>query len=543
MRAALPEIPQAVTPQKRARRLPLIWLVPLVAVLAGGWLAVKTILERGPTITISFKTADGLEAGKTRIKYKDVEIGLIRGIALAPDRSRVVATAELSKDAAELLVDDSRFWVVRPRVTASGVSGLGTLLSGAYIAIDPGRAAQKRSDFVALEVPPLVTREERGREFILRANDLGSHDVGVPVYFRRLAVGEVIGRELDKDGNGVSIRIFVEAPYDQYVTTHTRFWSATGLDVALDAGGFRVRTESLVSILIGGIAFQTPPDAGVAPAADANASFNLFGTHAEAMKRPILDTEPFVVVFKQSVRGLSVGAPVDFRGVTVGEVTRIGVVFDPRTVSFVQRVELNVYPDLWWVQSVEGDGAPSAQSWEERVKHVQQFVAKGLRAQVRTGSLLTGRSYVAFEFYPNAPKARFNTARRPLELPTIPGAFEDLEQTIASIAKKLDRIEFEAIGGDVRRSLATLDQTLKSADRLVQRVDSDLVAETRATLQSARLAIERTQSEVIAPDAPLQHDAREALRELARAAEAIRGLADHLERQPESLVRGKQVAP
>ena len=173
-----------------------------MAVLAGGWLAVKTILERGPTITISFKTGEGLEAGKTKIKYRDVDVGLVKEIALAADRKRVVATAELSKDAEDLLVADTRFWAVRPRITAGGVSGLGTLLSGPYIAVDPGRASEQRREFVALDVPPIVTSEDPGREFVLRADDLGSHDVGVPVYFRRLPVGEVVSHELDQRREG-----------------------------------------------------------------------------------------------------------------------------------------------------------------------------------------------------------------------------------------------------------------------------------------------------------------------------------------------------
>jgi paraquat-inducible protein B len=536
-----PDLPEAVSAPSRRWAPQLIWIIPIVAVVVGGWLAVKTILERGPTITISFRTAEGLEAGKTKIKYKEVEIGLIKEIALMKDRSRVVATAELVPEAEDILVDDTRFWAVRPRITATGVSGLGTLFSGAYIAVDPGDAKQKRRDFVALEVAPLVTREEPGREFILRAEDLGSHDVGVPVYFRRLPVGEVVARELDKDGKGVSIKIFVRAPFDQYVATNTRFWNATGIDVALDATGFRVQTESLASILIGGIAFQTRPDAHVAPAADANAVFQLFRTREEAMKRPDLQVSRYVLVFRQSVRGLSVGAPVDFRGVTVGEVERIGLEFDPRTFNFVQPVEIHFYPDRMRRRSTDaGATLPPPETPAEHLKRAQLLVEKGFRAQLRTGNLLTGQSYIAVDFFPNAPKVKFDTSKSPLEIPTIPGTFEDLEATIANIAKKLEKVEYEAIGEDLRRALGTLDQALKNTDQLVRRLDADLVGETRSTLQAARSAIERAERTIIAPYAPLQEDAREALRELARAAEALRALADYLERHPESLIWGKE---
>ena len=535
----LPDLPEAVSGPRRRWAPQLIWIIPIVAVLAGAWLAAKAILERGPTVTISFRTGEGLEAGKTKIKYRDVDIGLVKEIALSEDHKRVVATAELDKDAADLLVEDTRFWAVRPRITAGGVSGLGTLLSGPYIAVDPGHGKQKRHDFVALEVAPIVTREEPGREFILRAADLGSHDVGVPVYFRRLPVGEVVARELDKDGKGVSLRIFVRAPYDQYVTTHTRFWNASGIDVSLDSAGVRVQTESLVSILIGGIAFQAPPDGGVAPAADSNAVFNLFDTRDAAMKQPDLEIEHFVLVFKQSVRGLSVGAPVEFRGVTIGEVTSIGVEFDPKAFNFVQPVEINLYPDRLRMRSrTSGATLPIPTTPEARVKRAQLFVEKGFRAQLRTGNLLTGQSYVAVDFFPDAPKVKLDASKTPLEIPTVPGAFEELEATVASILKKLDKVQYEQIGADVRKVMATLDQALKDADVLVKRLDTETTPELNRALEDGRRALKSADS-ALATESPLQTDLRDALREITRAAASIRALADYLERQPQSLIRGK----
>ena len=535
----LPDLPEAVSAPKRRWTPQLIWVIPIVAVLAGAWLAAKAILERGPTITISFQTGDGLEAGKTRIKYRDVEIGLVKEIALAPDRKRVVATAELAKDAADSLVEDTRFWAVRPRITASGVSGLGTLLSGPYIAIDPGRKKEARRDFVALDVPPVVTHEDPGRGFVLRADTLGSHDVGVPVYFRRLAVGEVVSRELDRDGQGVSIKIFVRAPYDQYVTANTRFWNASGIDVTLGADGLQVQTESLVSILIGGIAFQALPDAGASPAADANHVFNLFQTREAAMKRPDLAIEHFVLIFKQSVRGLSVGAPVEFRGVNIGEVVRIGAEFDPKSFNFVQPVEVHLYPDRLRARSATGGAAlPAPTTPEARLKRAQLFVDKGFRGQLRTGNLLTGQSYIGVDFFPDAPKAKLDPSRLPLEVPTVPSQFEELEASVASIVKKLDKVQYEQIGADVRKVLATLDQTLRSTDVLVKRLDAETTPELNRALDEARKAL-KTADGALAAESPLQTDLRDALREITRAAASIRVLADYLDRQPQSLLFGK----
>ena len=538
-RPDLPDLPAAVPVSGRRWAPQIVWIIPLVAVLVGGWLAVKVFLERGPTVTISFKTAEGLEAGKTKITYKDVEIGLVKGIALAADRKRVVVTAELVRSAEDFLVEDTRFWAVRPRITAGGVSGLGTLLSGPYIAVDPGHSQQSRRDFVAVDVPPTVTREEAGRQFVLRADDLGSHDVGVPVYFRRLPVGEVVSHELDKDGKGVSIKIFVRAPFDQYVTANTRFWNASGVDVSLDATGVRVQTESLVSILIGGIAFQTPPDGGVAPVADANAVFNLFQTREAALKRPDLTIEHYVLVFRQSVRGLAVGAPVDFRGVTVGEVIRVGVEFDPKVFNFVQPVEIYFYPDRLRMRSVDAGAAlPPSVTQEQRVKRTQLFVDRGFRGQLRTGNLLTGQQYVAVDFFPKAPKVKVDFSKTPLEIPTIPGALEDLQETIASIAKKLDQVQYGQIDADVRKALTTLDQTLKSADVLVKRLDAETTPELTRALEDARRTLKSAEG-ALATESPLQTDLRESLREFSRAAASIRALADYLDRQPQSLLFGK----
>ena len=254
----LPNLPTAVAKHKRRWAPQFIWIIPILAVLVGLGLAVKVVMERGPTITITFKTGDGLEAGKTHVKYKDVDVGVVKAVALSADHQAVIATVQLDKDAGDFLLDDTRFWIVRPRITASGVTGLGTLLAGPFIAVDVGKATSKRKEFVALDVPPIVTGDTPGREFILRASDLGSHEIGVPVYFRRLTVGEVVAYDLDRNGKGVSIRVFVHAPYDKYVTSNTRFWNASGVDVSLSAAGIQVQTESLVSILIGGIAFEAP---------------------------------------------------------------------------------------------------------------------------------------------------------------------------------------------------------------------------------------------------------------------------------------------
>jgi len=531
-------LPEAVAAPPRRFRPQLVWIIPIVAILVGGWLAVKAVLERGPTITISFKTAEGLEAGKTKIKYKDVELGVVKTITLSPDRKSIVVTAELHKEAEEFLRADTEFFVVRPRVTAGGVSGLGTLLSGGYIGMEIGKSKESRHHFVGLEVAPIITGDEPGREFRLLADDQGSHDIGTPIYYRRVQVGQVVETSLDKDGKGVSFTIFIRKPYDKYVTPNTRFWNASGIDVSLDASGVQVRTESLVSIVVGGIAFQSLPEVPPEPPSEANAVFTLYPDRKEAFKQPDKVVDEYLLVFDGSVRGLSVGAPLDFRGITIGEVERIGVSINPATLEFHMPVLVKLFPERLRARHFIGGMLPQAESETVRRGRIRQLVEKGLRAQLRSGNLLTGQLYVALDIFPDAPKVKIDIARKLPEIPTIPGTFEELQETLTGIVKKLDKLQIEEIGADVRKALASADETLKGADTLLKRLDSDLIPDLRRALDSASLTLKNAEN-VLATGAPLQSDLLETLKELNRTLTSVRALADYLQQHPDSLLRGK----
>jgi len=533
------QLPEAVAVPRKRFAFQLVWIIPIVAVLVGGWLAVRAILERGPVITIEFKTAEGLEAGKTKIKYKDVEIGVVKTITLSSDRKGIIVTAELSKQAEDFLRADTQFFVVRPRVTAGGISGLGTLLSGAYIGLDIGKSKDTKRHFVGLDVAPLITGGELGTQFLLRANDLGSTDVGTPIYFRRLPVGQVVSTALDKDGQGVTFTIFIGAPYDQFVTANSRFWNASGIDVSVDASGIQVRTESLVSILVGGIAFQTEPGLAPGPAAAANTVFTLYPDRVQAFRQVDTIVDTYLLVFDGSVRGLSVGAPVDFRGVTVGEVTKIGVSVDPATVTFHMPVLVKIYPRRLAARQFLGDALPVAESPEVRLGRTRKLVEHGLRAQLRSGNLLTGQLYVALDMFPDASKIKGDpVGKKPPEIPTVPGTFEEFQEMFTRIAKKLEQLPYDEVIADTRRVLASLDETLKGVDVFLKRVDADLVPDLRRTLDSASLTLKNADS-MLASGSPLQSDLRATLSELNRTLASIRALADYLQQHPESLIRGK----
>jgi paraquat-inducible protein B len=528
--AEIPALPEPKV-EKASRWLPsLVWLVPLVAALIGLGLVAKSVLDQGPTVVVSFRSGDGLEAGKTRVKYKDVDIGLVREIVLSPDLSKVQVTIDMIKGAKRFTAADTRFWVVRPRVGATGVSGLSTLLSGAYIGVDAGKGATGNTEFAGLERAPPVTVDQRGSQYTLHAENLGSVDIGSPVFFRRIQVGQVIDFALDPQGAGVSMRVFVNAPYDKYVGKNTRWWHASGVDVRLDSGGFKVNTQSLAALLVGGIAFESisgrKPDA-VAPA---GAHFLLAADQAAALREPDGPPISSVFYFDQSVRGLQAGATVDFRGIVLGEVRSVGVEFDPRKKSFRMPVTVDLYPGRL--------GERFQQALADDTDHrqgpavLERMVNRGLRAQLRTGNLLTGQLYIALDFFPNSKPVQVNLEQFPLEIPTVPNSLEELQIQLSSIARKLDQVPFADIGNN-------LNATLKSANALFKQLDGQVVPEMALTLGAAKQTF-GTAEQLLQKDSPAQSDLREALQELTQTLQSLNALSDYLERHPESLIRGKQ---
>jgi paraquat-inducible protein B len=589
-----PTLPQAtVVPRSRAR-ISVVWIIPILAAVVALGVAVQRILSEGPTITIVFTVAEGIEAGKTVVKYKDVSIGQVTAVQLSSDHSRVEVTAKMAKSAAALMVEDATFWVVEPRVTLSGVSGLGTLLSGNYIGFEVGKSTKPQRRFTGLETPPVITGGQAGRQFGLRAQNLGSLGIGSPIYYRRLQAGQVIAYALAADGQAIDVKVFVNAPYDRYVTPGTRFWNASGIDFSVGAGGVEVRTQSVVALIAGGLAFETPPFAAKAEPAAADTVFTLYSDQATAMKQPEAIARRFVLYFAESLRGLSVGAPVTLLGLPAGEVTAVGLDLDPATFNMRGRVEIVAFPErlvarLHAAQTAAGETL--VQSERQRQAFFEGLVERrGMRAQLRSGSLLTGQLYVAFDFFPDAPRAKVDWNQATPVLPAVPSTIPDLEAKLTSIVAKLDKLPYDEIGADITKVLASLTLTLQDTNKAVNRLDADVTPELKTTLDEVRRVLattdgmiknelnatldevrrvlatadgtlknevntaleevrraiatadrvlKNTDTTLLGKNAPVQQELRDALQEVARAARSLRVLTDYLERHPESLIRGK----
>lgn len=544
------EFPAAAVSSRR-RRFSLVWLVPVAAALIGGWLVVKALTEKGPQIAITFKSAEGLEAGKTKVKFKDVEIGLVEEIRIAEDASHVVVTAQLVKATERFISEHTRFWVVRARVSASAVYGLGTVFSGAYIDVDPGPSGRAVYRFTGLEEPPIVTTGRPGRHFVLESDRRGSLEVGSPVYYRQIRAGEVVAYHLSEDGAKIVSKIFVNAPYHQFVRTSTRFWSASGVDLKLDATGVTLNTESLVSILVGGIAFDRFPD-GAEPEEEAaeNAVFKLHPNRYAAREKVYSQKNYFVLLFEESVRGLSPGAPVEFRGIPIGQVVDIKPELDLKA----NKVKIPV------IAAAEPERISFTGKLPEGVTRealTGYLVERGLRAQLRTGNLLTGQNYIALDFFPNAKPAAIVDGGKygyP-EFPTTPSQLGEIGTKLNQFVAKLDKIPIDQIGQDLgatiqgaRRianspeiadALKSLNGAVKELQQLVLELRTRTAPELDATLRQAQASLAAA-GDMLEAGSPVQARLREALEELASAARAVRALADALERQPQSLLTGKE---
>lgn len=528
-----PQAPGQAPVKTRRFSVSLVWIVPIVAVLVGISLVVHSLMQEGPTITVTFKTGDGLTANKTEVKYRNVVIGHVSDVELSNDQKSVNATIKLAKQAESFTRADSKFWVVRPRIGAGGVSGIDTLLSGDYIGADIGQANARSKQFKGIENPPAITYGEPGKRFTLHTQDLGSLDIGSPVYYRKIPVGQVVAYALDPDGKGVNIDLFIHSPNDAYVTENTRFWNASGVDVSVGANGFAVRTESLSSILVGGIAFRAPdynPDDKPAPEEYA---YELFEDQQTALAPPSGKGQFLSLRFDQALRGLKVDAPVEFLGMEIGKVVSVNLDFDEKKKSFPVNVGIVIYPQRLGKAHTKLLKAYNHDPSDEAggVRLIGTFIENGLRAQARSGNLLTGQLYIALDFYPKAEKVVFDPSARPVSIPTIPGSLEELQGKLEAMVDKINKLPIERIAGNLDSNLVELRRGLAQFNAKTLPGVQTTLADVSKTLQSA--------SSTLAEDSPQREQLTQTLDELGRMSRSLRELSDYLGRHPESLIRGR----
>jgi paraquat-inducible protein B len=552
----LHRMPHAVT--RRSRRISVIWVVPLVAVLIGAWLAWNTLSKEGPTIEISFDSGEGLQAGQSQLKYKDIVFGTVKSLALSADRTHVVATVATTRAAKPLLTEGTEFWVVRPRLFAGNISGLETVLSGSYIGMLPAESPGKpQREFVGREDPPILGAHVPGRIFLVKSRRLGSISVGSPIFYRDLSVGEVLGWDIGRMAQNVTIHAFVRAPYDKYVTDETRFWNASGLSVTLGATGIHVQLESLRALVLGGIAFATPANLTRAPAAPANHVFPLFADREEADSASYTRIVSAVSYFSGSVSGLAPGSEVTMHGLKVGHVTDVRLLANPAKGTILAAVRYEVQPER-----IVGVGR---RMYKTAAEGVRVLLDRGLRASLETANFITGQQRVALEFVPGAPPAPVSMKGGAFVLPTTEGGgVAGLASSATDLLHKVNAIPFAQIGAnlngilrsankategpELKDAVKNLAVTLAGARDLVERIDkgagpaakdlpSMAVSLQRALANANRLLVSLQGG--YGSDTQFHRELGRLLVQSEEAVRAIRSLADLLTRHPEALLKGR----
>ncbi len=534
-------------------RFSIVWLIPLIAVIIGLWLSVKAIRETGPTITIVFESAEGLMPGKTEIKYKEVTVGKVKTIALSKDLSQVIVTASMSREVTEYLTKDTQFWVVRARVAAGEVTGIGTLFSGAYIGMIPGLIdGETTSRFEGMEKPPPISKNEPGRQFKLQAEQLGSLDIGSPVYYRQVKVGRITNVGMAEDGTNVFLEFFVEAPYHKQVKRGSRFYNASGLDVKIEANGIRIDTPSIASLLVGGIAFFTPESQRTSPSAVDLHVFTLHVNRDTANAATYAYREHYLLYVEETVRGLSAGAPIEFYGIKIGEVISVRLLFDQDKLTFRIPVLIAIEPDR-----IDFSGEKPMTEY----KLIEKLVEKGLRAQLRMGNLLTGQVYVSMRMHPDDKFQTILTDDIYPILPTIPNTLEEVTATVKRMLDRFKNLPLEETLADIRNAAQQVDTMTgsKTLDSAIANIDQSFAELSKVTtdfndgtlpkvndmLDEAGKSFARVEEAignaavVIGEGAPMLDNLNRLIIDLQNAARTVEGLADLLERHPDAIIFGK----
>jgi paraquat-inducible protein B len=547
---------------RSGRRVSIIWAIPVLAVLIGAWLAWDTLSKEGPTITVSFDTAEGLQAGQSQLKFRDISFGTVSNIVLAEDHTHVLVTVATTAAAAPLLTDKTVFWVVKPRLFAGSLSGLGTLLSGSYIAMLPGETAGKRArKFAGLEDPPVLQEAVPGKTFLLRSERLQSVSVGSPIFFRDLPVGEVLGWDVGDMAQNVTIHAFVRSPYDRYINANTRFWNESGISVKLAGGGIDVQVASMRALLLGGVAFENPQTAASAQPARDGQIFPLFASQEAATNASYARKVAVVSYFPGSVAGLAPGAAVTMHGLKVGEVTDVRLSYDAAKHAVLAPVRYELQPER-----IIGIGK---HAFSTEAEAAQVMLDRGLRASLQSGNLLTGQQNVALDFVPDAPPTHVVMDGPSFVLPvTSGGGFSGMEASAATLLQKVNTIPFDAIGREtadllqnlnqistspqVKDTLASLATTMATLQQMVQGLNKGLApASDRLPAMTASLqkTLNNANQLLASMDAGYGDNTRmyrnldQLLVQLTETARSLQALSDLLTQHPEALVKGREGAP
>lgn len=526
---------------KPVSRLSAVWIVPIAALIIAAWTLIQHVLSQGPEVRIAFANAAGLKAGETQVRLLDVEIGLVEEVQLAENFDEVLVIARLAPNTSRLLTEDAQFWVVRPRIGSQGISGLSTLLSGAYIELAPGSGQPGRRQYRGLDDMPLTPPSTPGLQFRLLSNGSASVNVGSPVLYNGYEVGRVESIELDESGKTI-LTAFVDAPYDDLITTATRFWNASGVAVDFDGQGVKLRTESLESLLTGGVAFAFPEGSSLGKKVQDGVLFMLHENNQAAMRNPHMYAEEYLLLFDSSVRGLLVDAPVEYRGMRVGTVLQVGP--DDGSIDIWSSndgsIPVHISIESGWLgEDTEEDTAVLTQ-------RLSQAVDEGLRASLAIGNLLTGSLFVTLDYHEDAEPETIVEHNGMAVLPTRSTGLSQIEDKVVALLNKLQALPLEntltaATGAlsNMESSLADAGATLETIDKLLAQDSTQALPEQLTdTLKEVQLLLRSLGS-----DAPLRLELENTLQELQHTLNNVNMLINTYEQKPNAIIFGGSPQP
>lgn len=474
-----------------------VWIVPIVTLLIGGWILFWHYSHQGPEVTLITTNAEGIEGGKTAIKSRSVDVGVVESAVLTDDLHHVKITARLNAGMEKLLHGDSVFWVVKPTIGRSGISGLGTLLSGAYIELQPGSKGSEPKEYKLLDAPPLAPPDAKGIHITLDSGKAGQLNPGDPVLFRGYRVGSVETAHFDTEKRMMTYQLFITAPYDRLVTTNVRFWKDSGIAVDMSASGMRVEMGSLTTLFSGGVSFDVPQGWDLGQLAKNQAEYRLFDDQRSIQDSLYTEHQDFLMFFNQSIRGLQPGAPVEFRGIRLGTVTEVPF----RSMPVAQRLDndyripvlIRIEPDRF--RSMLGNDFNIDQ-------HLKTGIKQGLRASLKTGNLLTGALYVDLDFYHNAKAYSGPGSVAGYEVvPTIDGGLNQIQQKLVAVLDKINNLPIDPMLNEAtrtlkqsQRSMRDLDRTLTSLNKIISSKEMQkLPADMQQTLRDVNRSLRGVQ--------------------------------------------------
>jgi paraquat-inducible protein B len=509
----------------RRPRFSIVWIIPIVAALIAGYLGYHTVMEEGPLLTIAFNNGEGLSAAQTQVKYKDVALGTVESIALSHNHKDVIVRVRMTSVGAPFMTSHARFWVVRPSFSAAGISGLDTLISGSYIAVDPGATDGSYQDsFVGLEAPPGVRSDEPGSTFILKADNIGSLGTGSPVFYRDVDVGEVLNYSIGNGIGPVTINIFVHAPYDSLVRQQSHFWNSSGLSVSLQGGTFHVAVQSLQALISGGVTFDLPPEAVDSPPSPDNSTFPLYPSQDVAASVGYSRKVPFVTYFESAVDGLVPGAPVNILGIQVGQVTDVKLILDPLSGTVKVRVAMELQPGrVFRDRIIPADKLGDA---------IQTMVNKGLRVELTTASYVTGQQVISLTMVPGAKPVPVTTEGDAFVLPSEPGAFGNIMVSLGKITDGLAKIPYGTIGDNLNTLLVTTNKTVSTAEI------NQTLTNLNQTLTTANATLGSV-SKSYGNDSDFQRNLEQLMDQTDATLRSVDLLTSYLNRNPSALIRGR----